>query len=285
MISPATLVWRKSVSLAEWGRMGAEWGPNGSRLGDSSVNVLSYHGATTPVRGDLTDAHRRAWRRLAAPGTWWHGKKRVAIAAETRNTAGCEHCRDGKAALSPYSVEGSHRSLGQLPESVVEVVHRITTDPGRLTRAWFDRAINGGISDGEFIETVAVVVTTIAIDTFTRAIGLRPHPLPKPEGGEPSYARPTGAKPGPAWVPMLAPEDMTAVEACLEKVYVSPDPTFIRRALSLVPSEACGLFDMVDAQYLPGAIMPDLATRHRAITRAQMELIAGRVSAINGCFY
>ena len=84
---------------------------------------------------------------------------------------------------------------------------------------------------------------------------------------------------------MLAPEDMTAAEACLENVYVSPDPTFIRRALSLVPGEACGLFDMVDAQYLPGAIMPDLATRHRAITRAQMELIAGRVSAINGCFY
>ena len=42
---------------------------------------------------------------------------------------------------------------------------------------------------------------------------------------------------------------------------------------------------MVDAQYLPGAMMADLATRHRAITRAQMELVAGRVSAINGCFY
>ena len=42
---------------------------------------------------------------------------------------------------------------------------------------------------------------------------------------------------------------------------------------------------MVDAQYLPGAIMPDLSTRHRAITRAQMELIAGRVSAINERFY
>ena len=84
---------------------------------------------------------------------------------------------------------------------------------------------------------------------------------------------------------MLAPEDMTADEACLENVYPSPDPTFVRRALSLVPNEASGLFDMVDAQYLPGAIMADLRARHRAISRAQMELIAGRVSALNGCFY
>ncbi len=247
--------------------------------------VISYDAAATRVREDLTGAHQRAWRRLAAPGTWWNGRRRVAIAAETRNAAFCKHCRDSKAALSPYSIEGSHDSAADLPESIIEIVHRIATDPGRLTRAWFDRAIDSGLGDGEFVETLGVVVTTIAVDTFTRAIGLPPHPLPEPASGEPSLTRPVGAKPGPAWVPMLAPDDMTASEACLEKVYVSPDPTFIRRALSLVPDEARGLFDMVDAQYLPGAIMPDLDTRHRAITRAQMELIAGRVSAINGCFY
>ena len=244
-----------------------------------------YDIAKIHIRGDLTASHRRAWKRLAAPGTCWDGERRVAIAAETRNAASCGHCNDSKAALSPDAVEGSHRGLGDLPESIVEIVHRIATDPGRLTHAWFDRAIADGITDAEFVETVGLVVTIVAVDVFTRAIGLRPHPLPEPDRGEPSYTRPAGAKPGPAWVPMLAPEDMTAAEACLEKVYVSPDPAFVRRALSLVPSEACGLFDMVDAQYLPGAIMPDLATRHRAISRTQMELIAGRVSALNGCFY
>ena len=125
----------------------------------------------------------------------------------------------------------------------------------------------------------------IAVDTFTRAIGIPQHPLPNPANGEPSYNRPIGAKLDNAWVPMLAPEDMTETEACLKTVYVSADPTFIRRARSLVPDEACGLFDLVDAQYLPGSIMTDLTTQYRAITRTQMELIAGRVSAINGCFY
>ena len=244
-----------------------------------------YNAAMIHIRDDLTASHRRAWKRLAAPGTCWDGKRRVAIAAETRNAAGCAHCDDGKAALSPYAVAGSHRSLGNLPDGIVEIVHRIATDPGRLTRAWFDRAIDHGVGDAEFVETVGIVATVVAVDAFTRAIGLAPHPLPAPERGAPSHARPAGAKPGPAWVAMLAPEDMTAAKACLEKVYVSPDPTFVRRALSLVPSEACGMFDMVDAQYLPGAVMPDLRAQHRAITRLQMELIAGRVSAINGCFY
>ena len=246
---------------------------------------ISYDAAAAPVREDLADAHQRAWRRLAVPGTWWDGRRRVAIAAETRNATSCQYCRGAKAALSPYSLEGSHDSFGELPENIVEIVHRIAMDPGRLTRAWFDRAIESGLGDGEFVETVGVVVTTISVDTFTRAIGLPLHPLPEPVSGEPSYKRPAGAKPGPAWVQMLAPEDMTAAETCLENAYPTPNPTFVRRALSLVPREASGLFDMVDAQYLPGAIMPDLTAQHRAITRPQMELIAGRVSAINGCFY
>ena len=249
------------------------------------MNLLSYDRAEFAVREDLAAAHARAWRRVGSPGTWFRADRRVAIAAETRAARNCPHCARCKAALSPYAVEGSHRAATDLPDNLVEVVHRVATDPGRLTRDWFDRARQSGIGDTEFVETVGVAVTTIAIDMFCRAIGVEPHPFPEPEPGEPARARPAGARSGPAWVPMLAPEDRTADESCLDNVYVSPDPTFVRRALSLVPREASGLFDMVDAQYLPGRLIPDVAGRHRAITRAQMELIAGRVSALNGCFY
>ena len=253
--------------------------------GSARMNPLSYDKAGFAIREDLAAAHARAWRRVGAPGTWFRADRRVAIAAETRAARNCPHCRECEAALSPYAVEGSHRAATDLPDNLVEVVHRVATDPGRLTRAWFDRARESGVGDAAFVETIGVAVTTIAIDMFCRAIGVGPHPLPEPESGEPSRARPAGARPGPAWVPMLAPEDRTADEASLDNVYVSPDPTFVRRALSLVPREASGLFDMVDAQYLPGRLIPDVAGRHRAITRAQMELIAGRVSALNGCFY
>ena len=249
------------------------------------MDLLSYDQAGIAVRADLAAAHRRAWRRLAAPGTWLDAERRLAIAAETRGARDCGHCAECRAALSPYGVSGSHRPATGLPGNAVEIVHRIATDPGRLTRAWFDHAMASGMTETEFVETVGVAATTIAVDVFCRAIGVPPHPLPAPQPGEPSRARPAGARSGTAWVAMLAPEDRTAEEACLDGAYVSPDPTHIRRALSLVPREAAGLFDMVDAQYLPGRLIPDVAGRYRAIDRAQMELVAGRVSAINMCFY
>lgn len=249
------------------------------------MDLLSYDSAGVAVRRDLAAAHARAWKRLGAPGTWFDAERRLAIAAEARAASDCGHCAECKAALSPYAVEGSHRSATDLPDNIVEIVHRVVTDPGRLGRRWFARAMASGIEDTAFVETIGVAVTVVAVDMFCRAIGMPPHPLPEPRPGEASRARPAGARPGPAWVPMLAPEDATGNESCLDNVYVSPDPTYVRRALSLVPREASGLFDMVDAQYLPGRLIPDVAARHRAIDRAQMELIAGRVSAINGCFY
>ena len=249
------------------------------------MDGLSYESAGIAVREDLAAAHARAWERLAAPGTWLDAERRLAVAAETRAAADCAYCAECKAALSPYRVAGSHRAATDLPENAVEVVHRIATDPGRLSRSWFERAMESGIGDAAFVEMVGVAATVTAVDMFCRAIGIAPHPLPAPLPGEPSRRRPAGARAGPAWVPMLAPEDRTEEESCLDSVYVSPDPTFIRRALSLVPEEASGLFDMVDAQYLPGRLIPDVAARHRAIDRAQMELIAGRVSALNRCFY
>ena len=149
---------------------------------------ISYEASSLRVREDLVVAHQRAWRRIAAPGTWWNGRSRVAIAAEPRNAAICRRCRDSKAALSPNMTRVTHDSAENLPESIIEIIHQIATDPGRLTRAWIDRALSGGLSDGAVIETVGVVVTTIAIDTFTRAIGLPVHPLPNPATGEPAGA-------------------------------------------------------------------------------------------------
>ena len=76
---------------------------------------IAYQSAPVAVREDLIEAHRRAWRRIAEPGTWWSGEQRVAIAAETRNALSCSLCRDRKAALSPNAVEGEHERLGVLP--------------------------------------------------------------------------------------------------------------------------------------------------------------------------
>ncbi len=56
------------------------------------------------------------------------------------------------------------------------------------------------------------------------------------------------------------------------------------RALSLVPDAVRDLRILSAAQYLPLDKAGDFAYR-RALGREQVELLAGRVSAINECFY
>ncbi|MBW2271295.1 MAG: hypothetical protein JRH16_22310 [Deltaproteobacteria bacterium] len=250
---------------------------------DYETKQLAYQGAPVVVREDLVEAHRRAWRRIAEPGTWWTGEQRVAIAAETRNALSCSLCRERKQALSPNAVEGEHQSLGGLPAPVVDVIHRVRTDPGRLSKRWFEQIRAAGVGDAEYVETISVVVTLTSIDFFCRAIGTAAHPLPAPVAGEPARHRPQGARPEGAWVPMIAHANATGPEADLYGVHRYPN---VGRALSLVPDEVRGLVDLMTAQYMPvHQVARASDDPGRAIDRAQMELIAGRVSALNECFY
>jgi len=252
--------------------------------------MITYANSQVPVRSDIVDAHNIAWTRISRPGAWLDGATRVAVAAETRHAAACALCARRKAALSPFMIDGRHDSLGTLPECMVEQIHRIATDPGRLTRRWFESVIASGTSDVDYVETVGVVVTVISIDTFCRAIGVPLHPLPAPAPGEPHRRRPrTAHQRGEAWVPMIHPKDLegdldTEEERVLAR-YWGGMLANIRRALSLVPEEAYAWFQLVETQYLPGKWMRDFANEYRAITHAQIELIAGRVSVINECFY
>ena len=59
----------------------------------------------------------------------------------------------------------------------------------------------------------------------------------------------------------------------------------IRRALTLVPDEARGFWNIADVQYLSAAQMQDVGGSYRAISRMQIELLASRVSALNQCTY
>src|SRR3974377_2238107 len=99
---------------------------------------ISYTNARVEVRGDIVAAHDRAWGRIARAGAWFDGAARIAIAAEGRYAPHCALCSRRKKALSTCGADGRHDGPGALPERVVEQIHRIVTDPGRLTRGWFD---------------------------------------------------------------------------------------------------------------------------------------------------
>lgn len=247
------------------------------------MSDVSYAAARVLVRADLLAAHECAWRRLAEPGNWWTGAERVAIAAEIRNARGCALCHQRRAALSPYKVAGEHDSLGVLPANIVEVIHRVATDPGRLTRKWFDDVMASGLGDGPYVEIVWVLVTVLSIDSFCRGMGVPPHRLPAPVAGEPTRYRPPSARDEGAWVPTIPSGAACGAEADLYRGIPNRAPNVIR-ALSLVPDAVRSLKDLSAAHYLAPADMIDL-TRGRSIDRAQMELIAGRVSALRECFY
>jgi hypothetical protein len=235
-----------------------------------------------PIRRDLLEAIVRAWRHLSEPGTWWTGAQRLRMVAEARNAAQCSLCRQRKAVLSPYTVPGAHRSLGELPETVVEVIHRISTDAGRLTEKWVRDCLESGITDAEYVEIVGLVATITALDTFAKAMGKPLRPLPQALPGEPARRRPNGATKSIAWVPTVSPQNLQPGDV---DPYSRYGAAHIQQALSLVPDSVIGFFDLDIALYLQQDAIRDFATEYRAISHAQLEFIAAKASLINGCYY
>jgi hypothetical protein len=246
------------------------------------LGLVSYAGATIPVRDDLVAAHDRAFARLASAGTWWSGSERIAIAAATRAAARCRLCTDRKQALSPQALTGEHDGGGGgLPASAIDAVHRVASDPARLTRKWLDAILTRGIGEGRYVELLGVVATMVSIDAFCRGIGAPPHPLPTPCPGEPRRYRPRAARKGEAWVAMLPQGRPEGAESDLWDGRTGN----VIRALSLVPDEVRALKDLSRAHYLTLEEMTDLTRGRGALDRRQVELLAARISALRECFY
>lgn len=260
---------------------------------------FEYRHAPAPVRADIAHCHRRAWRHIAGPGAWWTGAQRVAIAAEARAARRCPLCEERKQALSPYvetlaadacdgharAEDPSDESPSALPPVVVDTVHRVVTDPGRLSRRVYDDFVASGLGPGHYVEMLGVVVTVVPVDTFHRALGVPPAPLPAPRSGRPSGYQPATTDRIGAWVPTMdyrrtvdVPDDLA------DTVTVFRGQPGIWQTLSLVPSELAIHMLMSDAHYLPIAQVLDLRAR-RALARPQMEFLAARVAAIQECFF
>ena len=235
-----------------------------------------------PIRPDIHDMHERTWQRIAGPGTWLDGPTRVAIAEEVRKASTCELCRCRKKSLSPFSESGKHDGVTGLPQHILEVVHHLATDPGRLTKRWYEQVLDSGLSDAEYIEIVGLTCTLISVDTFCRGLGLPLRTLPEPIEGEPSLDRPVGAKHQLAWVPTVEPEDFLGSEL---NPYREDNRFNVQKALSLVPRTLIEFYDVDETYYLPQKDIRDFNANYRALSHSQMELIGSRGAQINQCHY
>lgn len=246
--------------------------------------AFDYSASPDPIRDDLGLAHRAAWAHIAKPGTWLTSAERVAVAEETRRARGCALCARRKAALSPFADLESHAASAPLSGALVDAIHRVTTDASRLTQKWYAGLASQGVTEERYVEALGVAVIAISVDAFQRALGFALEPLPAPERGDPTRARPEGLVRSEAWVPMLDPERVGAAESDLFFKRGPLRAANVVRALTLVPNEARAWRALAAAQYLSLEGMARLDTG-RALDRAQMELVAGRVSALNACFY
>ena len=249
------------------------------------MKPFSFDNSPYPIRADLIAAYRDYWRKLANAGTWWTGAERVAIAAEVRQANRCAYCAERKAALSPYNFPGEHSAAegSPLAARAVDAVHRIVTDQTRITRSWIDDNAANGLPEGKYVELIGVVVCTFSIDEFCRALGLPLEPLPDPVAGDPSGYVPAGLERETAMVAMIG-DGMAGPN----ELDLWPDgrTANVIRALSQVPNAVREWLAVSDAQYLPiDVIRNPAADTDRILNRMQIEIVAGRVSSHNECFY
>lgn len=236
-----------------------------------------YADSQYPVSDQIAAVHARQLKNITSPGTWGSGEQRRAVAVEARN-AGYQ------AGLLEPPTEGRGTSDMDLPEVVRDVIRTIAADIHSLRKDFHDQAIADGISDVEYVEIVGIVSRIVDLDVFARGIAVPPRPLPAPEAGEPTRERPATAKIEEAWMPTIpiGPDGGEIGEALY---HGQPMPCIVR-SLSLVPEELRAHVELEEAHYTRLAKIFDYEYQHHeGLTRPQTEIIAGRVSALNDCFY
>ena len=224
------------------------------------------------LRDNLREAHETAWAMIGGPGASWRGAERVSMVAEARAALDCPLCSERKAALSPNAVAGDHRAVTDLPGIVVDMIHRIRTDSGRITKSMFDGVIGGGFTREAYVEVVGVVNTSVIIDTMHQALGLEVPDLPAVVEGEPDGHFDTTTVDEGAWVPMTKVSTKEATSSGLPQI-----PNIVR-SMGLVPSSVALFFTAFRPHYA-------LENIPMSISQPQAEFVASRVSALNQCFY
>lgn len=215
----------------------------------------------------IVEAQNEAGGSLAAAGDWLTGAERIAAWREVRDAATNVLDEERKQALSPASVDGKHSATDVLSAEAVEVVHRVASDPGRLTRTWADKQM-ATLGAPTYTELVGVAAIAATIDRFDIAMEGEWQPLPQPVAGEPARVVPDNVGDVGAWVPQA----------------LGPTMANVSRTLSGVPQTNDIWRSLVNSHYSRGREFAQLAW-DRALSRPQTELVAARVTALSECFY
>jgi hypothetical protein len=220
------------------------------------------------IRPDLVAAQVAAWRHVTSPGASWTGVERATIAKVALAAL------DDATPLAPWeSPTKAGREMpddGILSDGVIDATYRIARHAATLTEDWYRAQVELGIDPFAYVEMVAVICAVAAVDGFFRATGLERPALPTPVEGEPHRQHPVVEPATLNWVPVAVPADQAAA---------------VVQGLSAAPADADNVWKLAAAQYIPVDEMGELRWSRGTLTRADMELVAARLSAARECFY
>lgn len=206
---------------------------------------------TTGLLGDpdAEEAIEAALAAIAAPGSFFTGAERLAMAAHAR------------------TVRGLAEADADLPPIVADTAARVAADAIATRPSHIEAWCDDGRDVVAYVELVSVVSQVCGIDSYRVGLGTGLDPLPDPVPGEPVPEVAEGAAKMNAWVPTVG---------------IALAPT----ALSALPRENAAKAALGAAWYITDKVIHQYDVEPgRELTRPQMELVAARTSWLNECFF
>ena len=242
------------------------------------MTMTLYADSRYPVSPEIEALHDEELQSYAQSGTWGTAAQRTAIAA----TARMAQCEQG---LQESVDDEELTAQAKLPDAAFQLARAVAVDSHNIDRKFCQDIQAQGVSEGAYVEIVALVSRLSNMDVFARGLGIPPRKLREPADDTlPSFERPSEAVDEgffTASVPS-APQG----GALAESLYGKMPTGNILRAVSLVPDEARRVIRLVSQQYFRAEhLLNFTVSSDHALSRAQIELVATKVSEHNLCFY
>ena len=237
----------------------------------------TYSDSSFAIRADLAAVHSTTMESFSAPGTWFEAKERreiVALSRRARAERGFQ--------IQDYTDEVQDIDL---PSGTLKLIEMVSCEAEKIDKHFYLELVSNGLLAEQYVEIVGLVTRAMSVDTFCRSLGLSMCLLADARDGVPSKQLPDTATIDHAWVPIIpaGPKGGAPAQALYgETEFVAN----IFSALSLVPDEASGVMQLGQTQYVEARDFQNFKFfRDENFSRAQLELVAARISALNNCFY
>ena len=231
---------------------------------------MMYSQSKFPIRDELQKVHAAQHQALLRNGDWLSSEERNWIIQFFRKTLGYN-------GPTPTLLT---RSSAQ-KKAIIAIVGTLVAGGKFIEKSLFIDALEVGISEEEYAEIVSLVSRLINFYYFGLAVGIPFEPYPVYKSKEAEKSKLKELKNEGAWLRTL-PFDTD--EGRL--VYKNLQAPFIFRAVSQAPKEAISIIELANVQYLPAMQMQNLNFAYSdKFPRPFIELVAGRTSSINECFY